>query len=39
VISADFDRLAVLAAQASSMQGNPIQLTGEELSEVLRLAL
>jgi alcohol dehydrogenase class IV len=39
ITSADLGRLASLAAQASSMQGNPIRLSHEELMEILWLAL
>jgi alcohol dehydrogenase class IV len=39
ITSADLERLAGLAAQASSMQGNPIRLSHEELMEILWLAL
>lgn len=34
----DFDKLAKQAANASSMKGNPIELTHEELVEILNLA-
>jgi alcohol dehydrogenase class IV len=39
VTEAHFDALVTLAAKASSMQGNPIKLTDEELREVLERAL
>ncbi len=35
----DFDSLAEKAARASSMKGNPAELSGEELREVFRRAL
>jgi alcohol dehydrogenase class IV len=35
----DFPELAEKAARASSMQGNPIRLTTDELLEILELAL
>jgi alcohol dehydrogenase class IV len=34
----DFDQLAVKAANASSMKGNPVELTHDELIEILDLA-
>jgi alcohol dehydrogenase class IV len=39
ITSADLERLAGLAAKASSMQGNPIKLSNGELIEILALAL
>lgn len=39
ITTADLERLAGLAAQASSMQGNPIRLSNAELIDVLSLAL
>lgn len=39
ISSADLERLASLASQASSMQGNPIRLTIGEMKEILSLAL
>jgi len=39
ITTADLDRLAGLAAQASSMQGNPIRLSNGELIDILSLAL
>ena len=38
ITTKDFPELATKAAQASSMKGNPITLTHEELMEILRLA-
>jgi alcohol dehydrogenase class IV len=35
----DFDELAAKGAAASSMKANPIQLTMEELREILEMAL
>jgi alcohol dehydrogenase class IV len=35
----DVETLVEKAAQASSMKGNPVALTGEELAEILRLAM
>ncbi|MEW5958379.1 MAG: iron-containing alcohol dehydrogenase [Chloroflexota bacterium] len=37
--AADFPTLIEKSAQASSMQGNPIKLTDEEMAEILRQAL
>jgi len=39
VTEADFPKLAAQAQKASSMKGNPIELTEEELTEVLREAV
>ncbi|WP_419778470.1 iron-containing alcohol dehydrogenase [Maridesulfovibrio sp.] len=39
VAEKDFKSLAAKAAQASSMRGNPIELTGSELLEILKKAL
>lgn len=39
VQAADFGRISAQAAKASSMKGNPIRLTDEELEEILILAL
>jgi hypothetical protein len=36
---ADVPDLVALAKRASSMQGNPVTLTDEELAEALRAAL
>ena len=36
---ADFPTLITKAARASSMQGNPIELTEDELAEILRRAM
>ncbi len=35
----DFDALAEKAARASSMQGNPVELSGEELREIFERAM
>jgi alcohol dehydrogenase class IV len=39
VVEADIPLLAEKAAQASSMKGNPIALTSEELREIISRAL
>jgi alcohol dehydrogenase class IV len=39
VAESDVDALAADAARASSMKGNPIPLTGEELKEIVRRSL
>jgi hypothetical protein len=39
VTDADIGRVVEPARRASSMQGNPIALTDDELGEVLRAAL
>lgn len=39
VTEGDFDALAKQAAKASSMQGNPLKLTHDELMEILRRAM
>ncbi len=36
---ADFEQIVEKSAQSSSMKGNPIQLTGDELTQILELSL